>query len=69
MRTRRWESEFIVTFSVDLPSCAVPPKNDTVVGAHFGRAGQGPKMHPGGECIRRLVKTDGGGWVRVRESQ
>jgi hypothetical protein len=33
-------------FRADLPSCAVQQRNDTIVGAHFGRAGQGPKMNP-----------------------
>jgi hypothetical protein len=30
------------------------PRNDTVVGAHFGRAGQGPKMDP--RRLNRLVE-------------
>jgi hypothetical protein len=39
---------------VDLPSCAVPPRNSTVVGAHFGRLGQGAQN----ELLRRgrLIK-------------
>jgi hypothetical protein len=41
MRMWRWQSEFIVTFSVDLPSCAVKPET---VEAYFGLAGQRPKM-------------------------
>jgi hypothetical protein len=36
------------------PSCAVPPGSDTAVGAHFGRAGQGPEMDP--QKARRLIK-------------
>jgi hypothetical protein len=28
------------------PSCAVPPRDDNAVGAHFGSAGQGPEMDP-----------------------
>lgn len=28
---RRWESQFRVIFRVDLTSCAVQPRNDTVV--------------------------------------
>jgi hypothetical protein len=38
------EGECRVTFRVDLPSCAVQPRGDTVMGAHFGRADQGPEM-------------------------
>jgi hypothetical protein len=68
MRTGRWESEARFTFRVNLPSCAVPPRNDTVVGAHFGRAGQGgPKIEP--RRVSRLAKRTAvgeGGW-RVSE--
>ena len=38
------EGEFRVMFRVDVPPCAVQLRSDTVVGAHFGRAGQGPEM-------------------------
>jgi hypothetical protein len=41
IRTWRWQSELIVTFTVDLPSCTVKPET---VEAYFGLAGQGPKM-------------------------
>jgi hypothetical protein len=44
--TQRWESQLGVIFGLDLPSCAVQSRNDTIEGAHFGRAGQGPKMDP-----------------------
>ena len=50
-----------------LPSCVIQPRSDTVVGAYFGRAGQGPEMDPQeGELIGR---EDGGGqeWVMVGE--
>jgi hypothetical protein len=41
------------------PSCAVPPRSDTAVGAHFGSAGQGPENGPSeGEVIGQ---TEGGG--------
>jgi hypothetical protein len=33
-----------VIFGVDLPSPAMQPRNDTVVGAHFGRASQRSEM-------------------------
>jgi hypothetical protein len=39
-------AQFRVIFRAHLPSCAVQPRSDTIVGAYFGRAGQGPKMHP-----------------------
>lgn len=32
----------------------VAPRNDTVVGANFGRAGQGPKMYP--RRVSRLME-------------
>ena len=38
------ERESRVIFRVDASSCAVPPRSDTAVGAHFGRAGQGLEM-------------------------
>jgi hypothetical protein len=41
-------------FRVDCLSCTMQPRNDTVVGAHFGRAGQGPKMDP--RRLSRLVE-------------
>jgi hypothetical protein len=44
----------MVIFRVDVPSCAVQPRSDTVVGAHFGRAGQGPEMDP--QKVSSLVK-------------
>ena len=31
---------------VDVPSCAVPAKDDTVVGAFFSCASLGPEMEP-----------------------
>jgi len=58
----------------NLPSCAVQPRNDTVVGAHFGRAAQGPKMDP--HRVTRLVERAAvcrgergwvsKGWTKVR---
>ena len=56
--TRRWESEIRlrVVFRVDSPSCAVQPRNGTVVGAHLGRAGQERKMGPHG-MIRLIERT------------
>jgi hypothetical protein len=48
-------------FGADFPSSAVQPRNDTVVGAHFGRAGQGFKRTRVG-----LVDWSGGRrWVRA----
>jgi hypothetical protein len=47
-------ARFRAIFRADLPSCAVQPRNDTIVGAHFGRAGQGPKMDP--RRVARLVE-------------
>jgi hypothetical protein len=42
-----WERESpMAIFREISPSCAVPPRNDTAVGAHFGNAGQGPEMDP-----------------------
>lgn len=38
------EEEFRVRFRVDVASCAVPARNDTV--AYFSRASQGPEMEP-----------------------
>src|SRR5271155_1439180 len=35
-----------VMLRADLPSPAAQRRSDTVVGAHFGRAGQGPEMDP-----------------------
>jgi hypothetical protein len=40
--------------------CGGGPRNDTVMGAHFGRAGQGPEMDPG--RVSRLVE-----WTEVGE--
>ena len=47
-------AQFRVIFRADFPSCAVQPGNDTVVGAHFGSAGRGPKMDP--RRVSRLVE-------------
>jgi hypothetical protein len=52
-------AQFRVIFGADLPLRAVQPRNDTIEGAHFGRAGQGPKMDP--RRVTRLVKRTGGG--------
>jgi hypothetical protein len=37
-----------VVFRVDFPARGVQPRNETVVRAHFGPAGEGPEMDPGG---------------------
>jgi hypothetical protein len=57
------ESEVGVRFRFNLPSCAVPTRNDIAVAAYFRRAGQGLKWTPppGGECVCRLVERTGGG--------
>jgi hypothetical protein len=48
----------IVIFRAGFPSCAVPPRSDTAVGAHFGNAGQGSENGPSeGEVIGQ---TEGG---------
>ena len=49
-------------FRVDCLSCTMQPRNDTVVGAHFGRAGQGPKVDP--RRLSRLVE-----WTAVGEGR
>jgi hypothetical protein len=54
MRRGSGRAQLRVIFRADLPSCAVQPRNDTIVGAHFGRAGQGPKMDP--RRVTRLVE-------------
>jgi hypothetical protein len=41
----RWRKRLELDLGVDVP-CAVPARNDTVVGAYFGRASQGPEMEP-----------------------
>jgi hypothetical protein len=41
-------------FGVDCMSCTMQPRNDTVVGAHFGRAGQGAILDP--RRLSRLVE-------------
>jgi hypothetical protein len=59
MRLGGGRAQFRVTFRADFPSRAVQPGNDTVVGAHFGRAGRGAQNGPAsGESIGR---ADGGG--------
>ena len=40
----RERSEVIIR--VNLPSYALQPRNDTAMGAHCGRADQGPEMYP-----------------------
>ena len=54
--TRWWESEsrLRVIFRVGSPSCAAPPRNSTVIGAHLGRAGQERTIDP--HDMTRLVK-------------
>jgi hypothetical protein len=58
------ESEVRVsaTFRVDSLPCAVQPRNDTVVGAHFERVGQGPKMDPRrlSQLVERTAVGEGG---------
>jgi hypothetical protein len=56
-------------FRADFPSCAVQLRNDTVVGAHFGRAGQGSKTDP--RRVSRLVGRTavGEGWGARRLTQ
>jgi hypothetical protein len=46
-------------FRVDSLSCTVQPRNDTVVGAHFGRAGQGAQNGPA--QVESIGRADGGG--------
>jgi hypothetical protein len=48
-----------ISFRVDSPSCAVQPRNGTVVGAPLGRAGQERKMDPYG-MIRLVERTAAG---------
>jgi len=63
----RERSEVIV--SVNLPSYALQPRNDTAVGAHCGRAGQGPEMDPRSRSrlIERTAVDGGGRRVKVGE--
>jgi hypothetical protein len=56
MRRGGGRAQFKVVFSADFPSCAVQPRNDTVVGAHFGRASQERKIDPHG-MIRLVERT------------
>jgi hypothetical protein len=55
-------AQFRVTFRADFPSRAVQPGNDTVVGAHFGRAGRGPKTDPRrvSQLVERTAVGEGG---------
>jgi hypothetical protein len=48
----------------NLPSYALQPRNDTAVGAHCGRVGQGPEMDP--RRRGRLVERTAVGEGRVR---
>jgi hypothetical protein len=51
-------------FRVDLPSCAVPPRNGTFVGVHFGRLSQGaPFLGP----AEGIDWSSGRRWARVSE--
>jgi hypothetical protein len=56
-------------FSVDLPSCAVPPRNDTVAGTHFGCLGLGAQNEPR-RRQESISRADGGGlgWVSEGEA-
>jgi hypothetical protein len=51
-----------VVIRVNLPSYALQPRNDTVVGAHCGRADQGPEMDPRSRSrlVERAVVGEGG---------
>jgi hypothetical protein len=43
-----------LSFRIALPSFCATARNDALVGAHFGRADQGPKMDP--RTVSRLVE-------------
>jgi hypothetical protein len=48
-RPKGYEEGFLTDnpiIRVNLPSYALQPRNDTAVGAHCGRADQGPEMDP-----------------------
>lgn len=53
-----------VVLRVNLPSCAMQPKNDIAVGAHFGRGGPGHKMDPR-SLVEQTPLGEEGKW-RVR---
>ena len=56
----RERSEVIIR--VSLPSYALQPRNDTAVGAHCGRADQGPEMDPRSRSrlVERTAVGEGG---------
>jgi hypothetical protein len=49
-------------FRADLPSYAVQQRNDTAMGAHCGRADQGPEMDPRrrSRLVERTAVGEGG---------
>jgi hypothetical protein len=57
----RERSEVIIR--VNLPSYALQPRNDTAMGAHYGRADQGPEMDPRSRSrlVERTVVGEGEG--------
>jgi hypothetical protein len=56
MRREDGRARSDLVFRVDSSSCAVQPRNGTVVRAHLGRAGQEHKMDPHG-MIRLAERT------------
>jgi hypothetical protein len=56
----RERSEVIIR--VNLPYYALQPRNDTAVGAHYGRADQGPEIDPRrrSRLVERTVLVEGG---------
>jgi hypothetical protein len=61
-RRREGGSERSEVIRVNLPSCTLQPRNDTAVGAHCGRADQGPEMDPRrrSRLVERMAVGDGG---------
>jgi hypothetical protein len=61
-KTGRWERALRGIIRVNLPSYALQPRNDTAVGAHCGRADQGPEMDPRSRSrlVERTAVGEGG---------
>ena len=62
---RGWEGgrdRLEVIIRVNLPSYALQPRNDTAVGAHYGRADQGPEMdlRSQSRLVQRAAVGEGG---------
>jgi hypothetical protein len=65
MKWRGGRAQFRVVFSADFPSCAVQPRNDAVMGAHFWPCWARAQNEP--TYSDSIARADGGegeaGWV------